>query len=71
MTITPNNAVILKDGKEITVNGNGKQKVAMDYKAIENTDYEFKIKPVGKAEKTEILKLLKRKSIWSGYIQIS
>lgn len=44
-----------EDGKEITVNGNGKQKVALDYKAIENTDYEFKIKPVGKAEKTEIL----------------
>ena len=44
-----------KDGKEITVNGNGKQKIALDYKAIENTDYEFKIKPVGKAEKTEIL----------------
>ena len=36
--------------EEITVNGNGKQKVALDYKAIENTDYEFKIKPVGKAE---------------------
>ncbi len=44
-----------KDGKEITVNGNGKQKVALDYNAIENTDYEFKIKPVGKSEKTEIL----------------
>lgn len=44
-----------KDGKEITVNGNGKQKVGIDFSAIENTDYEFKIKPVGKAEKKEIL----------------
>lgn len=44
-----------KDGEEITVNGNGKQKVGIDFSAIENTDYEFKIKPVGKAEKKEIL----------------
>ena len=44
-----------KDGKEITVNGNGKQKVAIDFKAVENTDYEFKIKPIGKSEKTKIL----------------
>lgn len=44
-----------KDGKEITVNGNGKQKVAIDFKALENTDYEFKIKPIGKKEKKEIL----------------
>lgn len=44
-----------KDGEEITVDGNGKQKVGIDFSAIENTDYEFKIKPVGKAEKKEIL----------------
>ena len=44
-----------EDGKEITVNGNGKQKIGLDFKALENKDYKFKIKPVGKAEKTEIL----------------
>ena len=44
-----------KDGKEITVNGNGKQKIAIDFNAKENTDYEFKIKPIGKREKKEIL----------------
>ena len=44
-----------KDGKEITVNGNGKQKVSIDFNALENTDYEFKIKPIGKKEKTKIL----------------
>ena len=44
-----------KDGKETVLKCNGKQSVAIDFNAIENTDYEFKIKPVGKAEKREIL----------------
>ena len=44
-----------KDGKEVTVNGNGKQKIAVDFNAKESTDYEFKIKPIGKKEKTKIL----------------
>ena len=54
-----------KDGKEVTVNGNGKQKIAIDFNAIENTDYEFKIKPIGKKEKTEILNA-KRKASGEG-----
>ena len=33
-----------EDGKEITVNGNGKQKIGLDFKALENKDYKFKIK---------------------------
>ena len=49
-----------KDGKETVLKCNGKQSVAIDFKAIENTDYEFKIKPVGKSEKKEILNV-KRK----------
>ena len=49
-----------KNGKEITVNGNGKQKIGIDFDAVEDTDYEFKITPVGKSEKTKILNV-KRK----------
>ena len=50
----------IKDGKEITINGNGKQKVGIDFQALENTDYEFKITPIGGIEKTEIVNV-KRK----------
>lgn len=50
----------IKDGKEITINGNGKQKVGLDFQALENTDYEFKINTVGNIEKTEIVNV-KRK----------
>ena len=54
-----------KNGKEITVNGYGKNKIGIDFKANENVDYEFKIKPVGESEKTEILNV-KRKSSGAG-----
>ena len=49
-----------KNGKEITVNGNGKQKIGIDFDAVEDTDYEFKITPVGKSEKTKILNVKRR-----------
>ena len=52
-----------KDGKEVTVNGNGKQKIAIDFNAKESTDYEFKIKPIGKKEK---IKILNQKRKFSG-----
>lgn len=44
-----------KDGKDVVVSGYGKQKISIDFNAKENTDYEFKIKPIGKGEKTKIL----------------
>lgn len=46
----------VKNGKEIVLNTNGREKVGIDYDAKEDVEYEFKITPVGKAEKTEILK---------------
>ena len=51
-----------KNGKEITVNGNGKQKIGIDFDAVEDTDYEFKITPVGKSEKTKILNVKRKVS---------
>lgn len=44
-----------KNGQDVTVNGNGKNKIAIDYEAKENTDYTFKIKPIDEEEKQEIL----------------
>ena len=44
-----------KDGKDVVVSGYGKHKISIDFNAKENTDYEFKIKPIGKKEKKEIL----------------
>lgn len=55
----------MKNGKEVTVNGHGKHKIGIDYSAIENTDYEFKITPMGEGEKTEILNV-KRKVAGDG-----
>ena len=51
-----------KNGKEITVNGNGKQKIGIDFDAVEDTDYEFKITPVGKSEKKKILNVKRKVS---------
>ena len=51
-----------KNGKEIIVNGNGKQKIGIDFDAVEDTDYEFKITPVGKSEKTKILNVKRKVS---------
>ena len=51
-----------KNGKEITVNGNGKQKIGIDFDAVEDTDYEFKKTPVGKSEKTKILNVKRKVS---------
>ncbi len=51
-----------KDGEEIVINANRKQKLAIDYQALENTDYEFKITPYGGQEKTEILHVERRVS---------
>ena len=51
-----------KDGKEIVLNGNGKQKISIDFNAIESTDYEFKITPMGKSEKTETLNVKRKVS---------
>lgn len=54
-----------KDGKEIVLDCNGKQRVGIDYTAKEDVDYEFKITRVGKPEKTEILNI-KRKTSGAG-----
>ena len=51
-----------KNGKEITFNGNGKQKIGIDFDAVEDTDYEFKITPVGKSEKKKILNVKRKVS---------
>lgn len=51
-----------KNGKEITVNGNGKQKIGIDFDAVEDTDYEFKITLVGKSEKKKILNVKRKVS---------
>ena len=51
-----------KNGKEITVNGNGKQRIGIDFDAVEDTDYEFKITPVGKSEKKKILNVKRKVS---------
>lgn len=42
-----------KTNKEVELKCNGKMTVAIDYEAIENESYEFKIKVKGKAEQTE------------------
>ena len=44
-----------KTNKEVELNCNGKMTVAIDYEAIDNTSYEFKIKVKGKSEQTETL----------------
>ncbi len=44
-----------KNGQDVTVSGNGKNKIAIDYDAKENTDYTFKIKPINEDEKQEVL----------------
>lgn len=54
-----------QDGKELVINCNGKQRVGIDFSAKENVDYEFKITPKGKPEKTEILNI-KRKTSGAG-----
>ena len=46
--------------EEVVLNCNGKSKVAVDIKALENKEYDFKITPLGKNEKTEKL-VVKRK----------
>lgn len=51
-----------KNGKEITFNGNRKQKIGIDFDAVEDTDYEFKITPVGKSEKKKILNVKRKVS---------
>lgn len=60
-----------KDGKEIVLSGNGKTRVAIDFVAIENTDYEFKVKPVGKPERTEILNIKRKLSGEGTYKEIN
>lgn len=42
------------EGKEeLTVSGNHKNKIAFDFDALENKEYEIKIKPIGKEERVE------------------
>ena len=52
----------VKNGEEIVLKGNGKQKIAIDFNAVEDTDYEFKITPIGQDEKTEILNVKRKVS---------
>ena len=49
-----------QNGKEKTLNCKGKNIVAIDYKAVENKDYEFKVKPVGKSERTEVINIQRK-----------
>ena len=51
-----------KDGEEVVLNGNGKQKISIDFNAIEDKDYEFKITPTGEAEKTKTLRVKRKVS---------
>lgn len=46
-----------KNGEEITLNCNGKNKVAIDYQVHEDEEYTFKIKPINQSERTETLKV--------------
>lgn len=54
-----------KDGKEVVLACNGRARVGIDFTAKEDVDYEFKITPVGKPERTEILNI-KRKTSGEG-----
>lgn len=46
-----------KDGEDMEIFCNGKNKVAIDYTANENQEYIFKVKPVNETEKKKILKI--------------
>lgn len=48
--------------EEMVLDCRGKTKVGIDFKALENKEYEFKIKPLGKSEKTEKLKVVRKSS---------
>lgn len=60
-----------KDGKEIVLTCNGKQRAGIDFEAIESKDYEFKIKPVGEKERTEILNIKRKVSGEDTYKEIN